>query len=347
VIIIAVTSVFSYIQNRSSEAIMDSFKEVGVSKITVVRGGKGKQINATELVLGDVVKIFSGEKIPADIRIIAANDLDVNNSALTGEIHPVRLGEDCGEKGVPNPLEAFNVAFYSTLCIKGSGLGIVIQTGGNTYMGRIADLTSSAEPEETTLQKEVHDFVIKIAIVACSTGVTFFIAAIVIGYPIITDFGLAVGIVVSNVPEALPSTVTLSLAFIAKKMMTKNILVKNLESVETLGSITCICSDKTGTLTQNKMTVVHLWYDLEIKKTQPDQIKLYVDGEEIPMKLYQTNDISYKYVEFAGVCGSAAEFLKSTPDDFSPLIMKRAEIKRQNPLMPEKDFNVRINKCKL
>lgn len=325
---------------------MNSFKNMNTITVSVIRNGQPKVIEITELVKGDVVKVKIGEKIPADIRMISSNDLDVDNSPLTGETHAIRLGETCGENGRNNPLEALNIAFFSTLCIKGSGTGVVIQTGASTYMGRIADLTSSAENEETTLQKEVSDFVHKIAAVAISTGVAFFIAAVAIGYPIIVNFGLAVGIVVSNVPEALPTTVTVSLAFIAKKMFTKRILVKNLQSVETLGSITCICSDKTGTLTQNKMTVVHVWYDLQVKNTREDQLPIVIDNKEVRTEILSKEDLSYPVFEFAGVCGSAAKFLKETPDDYYNYIEKKSELRRKFPNMPDEEFAAKCNKCK-
>lgn len=155
-----------------------------------------------------------------------------------------------------------NVAFFGTFCTNGNGVGVVFKTGDNTVIGQIANLAQAAEATETPLSIEIGKFIKFISIIAVSWGITFFILGFIYGYSFITNLVFMIGIIVANVPEGLLMTVTLSLALTAKKMAQKMVLVKNMESVETLGSTTCICSDKTGTLTQNKMTVSHLFYDL-------------------------------------------------------------------------------------
>ena len=193
--------------------------------------------------------------------------MKVDNSPLTGESIPVKIGTECGEKGKTDAMEALNIIFYSTLCKEGEGIGVVTEIGANTFMGKIADLASSSESAMTTLQIEIDKFIKLIAIISVSIGLIFFALGFAINYPIVTNFIFAIGIVVANVPEGLGYSVTTILAIVATKMYSRKVFIKNLQSVETLGSITCICSDKTGTLTQNKMSVVHLWYDLKIKRT--------------------------------------------------------------------------------
>lgn len=306
--------------------MMESLKNMQTSEVAVIRGGINKRVNIVELVKGDVVVIKTGDKIPADCRIFVSNGMEVDNSALTGESRPVKIGVEPGEKGIKNSLEAVNLAYYSTLCGKGEAVGVVIAIGPNTFMGTIADLASSAVQEITTLQKELNEFIHLIAIIAVSLGIIFFILGCIIKYPIITNFIFAIGIIVANVPEGLGYAVTSILAIVAQKMLKRNIFIKNLQSVETLGSITCICSDKTGTLTQNKMLVVHLWYDMEIKRVKSDQEMIRVDGKDIIMKDYDTNEPSFEKLQFVGVCGSKGSFLTEIAQDFLPFIAAKKTI---------------------
>jgi P-type E1-E2 ATPase len=150
------------------------------------------------------------------------------------------------------------------MCTAGEGTGICFKTGDSTVIGQIANLASSAESAETPLSIEIERFIKIITAVAVTLGVTFFVFAAIRGYDIITNLVFMIGIIVANVPEGLLATVTVSLALTAQRMAGKYVLVKNLESVETLGSTSCICSDKTGTLTQNRMTVSHMYYNRQI-----------------------------------------------------------------------------------
>ena len=269
IIIVLLSGFFSYMQNAKSGEIMDSFKSFSNTIVTVTRDSQQQNISAQEIVKGDVVHVKTGEKIPADFRVfVIEGDLQLDNSPLTGESIACSASLECGDKGKDNALEAKNLAFFSTNCKEGRGGGIVIRIGADTFMGKIANLASDAGSDETTLQREINRFIKLIACIAVGLGVFFFILGVIMGYNIITNFIFALGIVVANCPEGLLSTVTVSLAITAQKMLSNNIMVKNLQSVETLGAITCICSDKTGTLTKNKMTVVHVFYDGEIKKNR-------------------------------------------------------------------------------
>uniref|UniRef100_A0A8D2MK80 Sodium/potassium-transporting ATPase subunit alpha n=1 Tax=Zonotrichia albicollis TaxID=44394 RepID=A0A8D2MK80_ZONAL len=202
-----------------------------------------------------------GDRIPADIRLIFTQGCKVDNSSLTGESEPQSRSCDFTHE---NPLETRNIAFYSTTCVEGTATGIVINTGDRTIIGRIASLASGVGNEKTPIAIEIEHFVYLVAGVAISIGVLFFIISVSMRYKILDSIIFLIGIIVANVPEGLLATVTVSLSLTAKRMAKKNCLVKNLEAVETLGSTSIICSDKTGTLTQNRMTVAHLWFDNQI-----------------------------------------------------------------------------------
>ena len=222
----------------------------------VIRNGVIQEVSSTSLVCGDVVQIRAGEKIAADLRLFYTNELKIDNSSITGESEPV---EKSTIKGNNNPMEAKNLAFNGNLVVGGEGYGIVIRTGDNTALGQIAKLTVGETKRTSQLTKEIERFVKKMAAIAIVTALVFFIAGIIIGYSIGTNFAFAVGIFVAFVPQGLPATVTLLLSIAAKRLATLNVLVKDLPGVETLGSITLLATDKTGTLTQNKMTAVGCW----------------------------------------------------------------------------------------
>uniref|UniRef100_A0A7N6AV47 Sodium/potassium-transporting ATPase subunit alpha n=1 Tax=Anabas testudineus TaxID=64144 RepID=A0A7N6AV47_ANATE len=259
--VVVITGCFSYFQEAKSSKIMESFKNMVPQQALVIREGEKVQINAEEVVAGDLIEVKGGDRIPADVRVVSAHGCKVDNSSLTGESEPQNRSPDCTHD---NPLETRNIAFFSTNCVEGTARGIVICTGDRTVMGRIATLTSGLETGKTPIAKEIEHFIHIITGVAVFLGVTFFILAIILGYSWLEAVIFLIGIIVANVPEGLLATVTVCLTLTAKRMAKKNCLVKNLEAVETLGSTSTICSDKTGTLTQNRMTVAHMWFDNQI-----------------------------------------------------------------------------------
>nr|XP_029520223.1 LOW QUALITY PROTEIN: sodium/potassium-transporting ATPase subunit alpha-1-like [Oncorhynchus nerka] len=261
-VVVIVTGCFSYYQEAKSSKIMDSFKNLVPQQALVVRDGEKKNINAEEVVVGDLVEVKGGDRIPADLRIVSASGCKVDNSSLTGESEPQTRTPDFSND---NPLETRNIAFFSTNCVEGTARGIVINTGDHTVMGRIATLATSLEGGKTPIAKEIEHFIHIITGVAVFLGVSFFVLSLILGYGWLEAVIFLIGIIVANVPEGLLATVTVSvLTLTAKRMAKKNCLVKNLEAVETLGSTSTICSDKTGTLTQNRMTVAHMWFDNQI-----------------------------------------------------------------------------------
>ncbi|KAM5237520.1 sodium/potassium-transporting ATPase subunit alpha-4-like [Ctenodactylus gundi] len=259
--VVIITGCFSYYQESKSSRIMESFKNMVPQQALVIRGGEKVQINIQEVVVGDLVEIKAGDRIPADLRLISAQGCKVDNSSLTGESEPQSRSPDFTHE---NPLESRNICFFSTNCVEGTAQGIVIATGDSTVMGRIASLASGLEMGKTPIAVEIQYFIHLITAVAVFLGVSFFGLSLALGYSWLEAVIFLIGIIVANVPEGLLATVTVCLTLTAKRMARKNCLVKNLEAVETLGSTSTICSDKTGTLTQNRMTVAHLWFDKNI-----------------------------------------------------------------------------------
>lgn len=271
--VVLITGIFSFYQSSKSASLMAQFKNFIPPLAKVRRGGIKEEIEASRLVPGDIVLIQAGDNIPADLRILESQEMKVNNASLTGESEdllrkPREYSEEAkgDEEVIINPLEATNMAFFGTACTSGSAEGIVVATGDRSVIGQIANLAQSANAGDTPLSKEIHRFIKIISAVAILLGVIFFVFGL-FTFDIITNIVFAIGIIVANVPEGLLATVTVSLALTAKRMAVKKVLVKNLESVETLGSTSCICSDKTGTLTQNVMTVSHMWFNNEMKDT--------------------------------------------------------------------------------
>ncbi|KAL3091724.1 hypothetical protein niasHT_024306 [Heterodera trifolii] len=260
--VVIITGCFQYFQERKSSKIMESFKNLVPTYALVIRDGEKRQIPSSQLVVGDIVEVKGGDRVPADIRITQAHGFKVDNSSLTGESEPQSRSPDCTHD---EPLETRNLAFFSTNAVEGTASGVVVNTGDRTVMGRIAHLASDLDAGKTPIAREIEHFIHLITAVAVFLGVTFFFIAFLLGYHWLTAVVFLIGIIVANVPEGLIATVTVCLTLTAKRMAQKNCLVKNLEAVETLGSTSTICSDKTGTLTQNRMTVAHTWQDLRIE----------------------------------------------------------------------------------
>merc|ERR1719453_539351 len=234
--------------------------------VAVVRDGKQMNTEPKKLVRGDIVKLKAGDKVPADLRILeCSDDCKVDNASLTGESEPQKRAPECTHK---NPLETRNLAFFGTLLPSGTCTGIVVNCGDKTVMGRIATLATATTNDQSPIAIEIEHFVHIVSAIAIFLGITFFIIGIVIKTEWITNLVFMIGIIVANVPEGLLATVTVCLTLTAARMAKKSVLVKNLEGVETLGSTTCIASDKTGTLTQNIMTVANVVYNNQIKDAE-------------------------------------------------------------------------------
>merc|ERR1712168_1736373 len=329
-LVVTVTGIFSYYQESKSAAIMESFKNLVPQFAKVYRDGKKIDIEAKDLTLGDIVDIQFGDRIPADVRVIESKGFKVDNSSLTGESEPqLRTPEYTHE----NPLETRNLAFFSTNAVEGTMKGVVVNTGDNTVMGRIAGLASGLDSGDTPIAKEIAHFIHLITGVAVFLGVSFFIIAFILGYNWLDAVIFLIGIIVANVPEGLLATVTVCLTLTAKRMAAKNCLVKNLEAVETLGSTSCICSDKTGTLTQNRMTVAHMWFDNKIVEadTSEDQSGSAFDKTAAGWKTLERVAMLCNRAEFKGGQDSVSILKREVNGDASEAaILKCTELTNGN-----------------
>ncbi|RLJ65317.1 cation-translocating P-type ATPase [Sulfurisoma sediminicola] len=257
--VIVVNGCFSFWQAWRAEAALAALSQLLPQQVQVRRDGLTLEVPAAELVPGDIVLLAEGAKVPADCRLIESWGLRVNLATLTGESRPKARSADAISDAIPDPLAARALVLAGTLIVSGECSAVVFATGMRTEFGRIAHLTQTAGEVESPLQKEIRRVSRLVALLALTLGLVFFAIGQAIGLPFWANFMFAIGIIVANVPEGMLPTVTLSLALATQRMARRNALVRHLPAVETLGSATVILTDKTGTLTQNRMTVRELF----------------------------------------------------------------------------------------
>jgi calcium-translocating P-type ATPase len=245
-IVVVINGIFAFAQEYRAERAAERLRDLLPRRATVLRDGTAFEVDARELVAGDVILLSPGDRISADLQVLEAHSLSIDTSTLTGESVPVSV----------EPEEA---AFAGTFVVEGEGMAVVSATGTGTRLASIAQLTRASRHPRTPLARELDRVVRTVAAIAVGLGVVFFVTALFIGAPASSGFLFAIGVTVALVPEGLLPTVTLSLAMGAQRMAGRHALVRHLESVETLGSTTFICTDKTGTLTRNEMSVVEAW----------------------------------------------------------------------------------------
>jgi magnesium-transporting ATPase (P-type) len=255
-----INGTFSFWQEHRASKATDALKNMLPSFVRVIRDGEEQKLLAEDLVVGDIILLQEGDKISADARLVESSDLQVDQSTLTGESNPVRKSKDAVLKDDLTRAEIPNLIFAGTNVSEGNGKAVVIDIGMGTEFGKIANLTQNLVEEPSPLQKELDILTKQISFIAIGFGTFFFVAALfLVKEPIASSFIFSLGMIVAFIPEGLLPTVTLALAMAVQRMSKRNALVKKLSSVETLGSTSVICTDKTGTLTQNEMTVNHLW----------------------------------------------------------------------------------------
>ncbi len=254
--VIFINAIFTFIQEYRTEKAIEELRKMLPFRVAVIRGGGELEIDAGEIVPGDLVLLREGDKVPADARVVEGSRLTVNNSLLTGESDSRLLSDAPCEDEL---LESGNLVFAGTLVVSGSGKVVVYATGMATEFGRIAQITGRVVEEVSPLHIEITRVSRIVAIIAVSCGSCFFLIGGLVGRGFWANFLFAIGIIIATVPEGLLPTVTLSLAMGSRRMARRNALVKSLNAVEALGSVDLICTDKTGTLTQNLMTVTKLW----------------------------------------------------------------------------------------
>jgi len=258
--VVIINAVFSFFQEYQVERVMEGFRKMLPLYSNVFRDGKLIHLPAEELVVGDIIYLSQGDKIPADGRLIEEHVMKVDHSSITGESEPQLRKLECTHENI---LESRNVVFSGTLVQSGNGKALIYATGMNTQIGKIVSLTNETAEVETPLYKEINSVIRRISIFAVAVGFLFFVIGLLIGRPLISSIIFAIGIIVALVCEGLLPTLTLTLSIASSKMAKKNALIKNLESVETLGSTTVICTDKTGTLTENNMAVKTIYLNLK------------------------------------------------------------------------------------
>ncbi|NJO39181.1 MAG: cation-transporting P-type ATPase [Cyanobacteria bacterium RU_5_0] len=258
--VIWINAAFSFWQEYQAEQALAALKRVLPVQVKVYRGGVLRTILARELVPGDVIQLEEGDRISADARLVASQSFYVDVSVLTGESLPVSRHPEPVTTEIVPPAEVANLIFAGSTVATGRGTAVVHATGAQTELGQVAHLTASVKREPSTLEVQIAKIVQLITVIAVGMGVTVFLLSyLLIGMDVKESFVFGIGIIVANVPEGLLPTVSLALAIAVQRMARRKALVRRLSAVETLSATTVICTDKTGTLTKNEMTVCALW----------------------------------------------------------------------------------------
>ncbi|MFC4324289.1 calcium-translocating P-type ATPase, PMCA-type [Litchfieldia salsa] len=271
-VVVIINAILGTVQHLKAEQSLNSLKALSSPTAKVLRNGQKVEIPSREVLVGDILFLDAGDFISADGRIIENHSLQINESSLTGESLSVEKSVDpIAEKDVSIG-DKINMVFSGSFVTYGRGVVVVTNTGMNTEIGKIANLLDSAKEKKTPLQASLDQFGKRLAVIIIVIAILLFVLDIIRGYDIADSFMFAVALAVAAIPEALSSIVTIVLAFGTKKMAHENAIVRKLHAVESLGSISVICSDKTGTLTQNKMTVQHVYVNQKV--IDQDQLQL-------------------------------------------------------------------------
>lgn len=253
-LIVVLNAIIGFVQEYRAEKTLEALKKMSVVMASVVRDQQVMMIPSPELVPGDIVRLEAGVSIPADIRVITTHQLQVNESALTGESLPVEKHSGTLTSNEVSLGDRFNMAYKGTVVVNGRGEGVVVETGMRTEIGKIAGLLETDETD-TPLKKRMAAFGTTLSYIIIGICVLLFVVGLLKGERPLEMLLLAVSLAVAAIPEALPALITIALSLGAKRMMTRKALIRKLPAVETLGAVSFVCSDKTGTLTLNKMTV--------------------------------------------------------------------------------------------
>ena len=313
--VVLVNAIIGFVQEGKAEEALEGIRSLLSPEAEVVRGGSRRTIPAEELVRGDVVRLESGGRVPADLRILRARDARAEEAILTGESEPVSKGVDpVDEKSGPG--DRTSMLFSGTLVTAGRVTGVVVETGTATEIGRIGEMVSKVEGVTTPLLRQIDRFgkQLSVAIVVAATAI-FFVAWLLRGFGPGEAFMAVVALVVAAIPEGLPAILTITLALGIQRMARRKAIIRRLPAVETLGSVTVICTDKTGTLTRNEMSVEHLLLaegDWEITGSgYIPKGKFLVDGEERDPR----EDAPVEEAIRIGLLCNEAEFDEPDPDE--------------------------------
>ena len=259
-LLVLVNAAFTFWREYRARQIMSALHQVLPSYARLVREGREIQMPSHEVVPGDVLILAEGDNIPADARVVEEFGLRTNNSVLTGETMPAHKTADASLRDGVSDLERPNLVFAGTSVVSGTGRAVVFATGMLTQIGRIAHLTQITKEEPTPLQMDLKRFTRQIFFAALSiSSIVFVVGVFEVGLPASEAFLLALGVMVAAVPEGLPATITLTMALAGQRLAQRGVLVKQLSVVETLGTVSTLCTDKSGTLSQNQLTVREMW----------------------------------------------------------------------------------------
>ena len=291
--VLIINSILSVVQTKKAEDSLESLRQMATPTTTVIRNGRPQNVEARELVKGDIVILEAGDNIPADGRLIEAESLQVVEGSLTGESVASDKFTDALEEGTPLA-DRSNMTYSGTLVTYGRAKMVVTAIGEDTEMGKVAQLIQSAEAKQTPLQRKLEDFSKKLGIGILILSILIFAiqaVRIFLGnpqdytVPLVNAFMFAVAVAVAAIPEALQSIVTIVLSVGTKEMAKQHAIIRQLPAVETLGSTSVICTDKTGTLTQNKMTVVDAYIPNGVTHLFSGDSQTWSDSERILMQI--------------------------------------------------------------
>lgn len=321
-VIVLLNAIIGMVQEYRAERAIEALREMAAPDAQVLRNGQKITLAATQLVPGDIVLLEAGNIVPADLRLMEVEQLQADESALTGESHAVEKQSDKLDKTDLPIGDRKNLAFKSSLITRGRGIGIVYATGPETEIGRIAELLQGDGGVKTPLQVRLARFGRYLALAVLAICAIVFTTGLLQGQPVLLMFLTAVSLAVAAIPEALPAVVTISLALGARKLIQHNTLVRNLPAVETLGSVTYICADKTGTLTQNRMTVEWFFVGGERYDSLPDANK-DVALSELGQAMVLNNDVAEQDGRSAGEPTELAMFEAASKHGFDKAMLER------------------------
>ena len=316
-IIVLVNAVIGFVQEYKAGKIIEKLKALIKSPAKVIVDGQLTELPQSDLVPGDIVEVEAGDKIPADIRLLEAYNLRTNDFSLTGESMPQEKDTEAVH-GEAILADRHNTAYTGTTVAAGSATGVVIRTGKNTEMGKIACMASDTVTAMSPLQMELNILAKWLTAVVVFLSAVLFFVGVQQGFTVINSLIYALGIAVASVPQALPAQVTVALSAASKRLADRKVVVKNLPSVETLGSTSVICTDKTGTLTKNEMTVTGLWFNGAKYKVKglgykPEGSIHHADGSKLSQEQIDEMEIMLD----AGTMASNAEIHQPDKDHAS------------------------------